>query len=340
MTSRTRVVCFGELLIRLNAPSHELLLQTPRLDVHYGGAEANVAVLLACLGHDVSMVSRIPDNALGRAALNELRRYGVDARHVSRGPGRMGLYFLTAGAVLRPSDIVYDRSDSAFARAEPASIDWHPILENAAWLHVSGVTPALGERSARACVRAVDEARRLGVKVSFDGNYRSKLWAAWDGDGPSILREILARADLAFINEKDVSMILGAAIEGSDRTEQRRRAARTAFESFPNLSGICSTFRVQQGIAHHRLSAVMFRRDSELHTREYVLEGIVDRIGAGDAFVAGLLHGLLEGIGDQPALDFAVAAATLKHSIPGDYCPLTVEEIRLLLSGDEADVKR
>ena len=196
-----RVVCFGELLLRFSAPGHELLLQTPRLDVHVGGAEANVAVGLARLGRPAAMISAVPDNALGQAALGELRRHGVDVAGVQTLPGRMGLYFLSAGAVTRPFEVLYDRAASAFALAQPDLIDWDAALAGASWLHLSGVTPALGARAAEAAIRAAEGAVRLGVPVSFDGNYRAKLWAAWEGDGPAILRRLMAAADLPDVHD-------------------------------------------------------------------------------------------------------------------------------------------
>src|SRR5687768_6131452 len=182
-----RIVCFGELLLRLGAPGRQVLLQSPQFEVFVGGAEANVAVSLARFGHDSAQVGVYPDNALGAAAAGELRRHGVDTRALRTGPGRMGLYFLTPGAVHRPSEVLYDRAGSAFALADPAAYDWPALLAGADWLHLSGVTPALGERAAAAAIAAAREARRLGVKVSFDGNYRPKLWEAWNGDAPGLL---------------------------------------------------------------------------------------------------------------------------------------------------------
>ncbi len=341
MMSEGAVVCFGEILIRLSAPDHELLLQSPRLDIHFGGAEANVAVSLSRLGGAARMVSFVPDNGLGRAALDALRRYGVDVGGVRFAPGRLGLYFLTPGAVLRPSEVLYDRAGSAFALAAPDAVDWHEALRGAAVLHLSGVTPALGPNGAAAALRAAKAARGQGVTVSFDGNFRGKLWAAWGGDGPAVLKELLVSADLAFVDDRDIALVLGHKFASTDPSARRREAAREAFAAFPNLTRIASTVRVQHTVNDHELSAVMFTRTGgEFAVPGRSLIGIVDRIGAGDAFAAGLLHGLRMQMSDQDALDFAHAAACLKHAIPGDFNLATETDVRAFLDEDGLDVRR
>lgn len=334
-----RIVCFGELLLRLSAPDSQLLLQQPRLEVAYAGAEANVAVSLARFGHRSAAVSVLPDNPLGRAARDELRRYGVDTSGLQFRPGRMGLYFLSPGAVLRPSEITYDRAGSAFADAPADAVDWERALAGAAWLHVSGVTPAVSAQGAEAAVRAVREARRLGVKVSFDGNYRAKLWAVWNGDGPAVIRAILEQADIAFADDRDMALVLGRSFPGG-RAERRRAAAQAAFEAFPNLQRMTSTVRVQHGVDDHELSADLFTREGEAHAAPRRLQGVVDRIGGGDAFAAGVLHGLTSGLDDRASLEFGLAAACLKHSVPGDFNLVGVEDVQALLAGDGLDVKR
>src|SRR6185503_6732101 len=214
MKQRARVVCFGELLVRLSGAEGEQLLQSPSLRVHFGGAEANVAVSLARFGHEPAMVSVVPPNALGAAAVTELRRHGVDTAAILEGPGRMGLYFFTPGAVSRPSAVLYDRSGSAFALAQPTAIDWRAALRGAQWLHVSGIASALGERAAAANQRAAAAAVELGVAVSFDGNYREQLWAASGGDAPKLLRAMLATAQLAFVDDRDIALVLGTQFSG------------------------------------------------------------------------------------------------------------------------------
>lgn len=336
----TRIVCFGEVLLRLSAPDKEALLQSPRLDARFGGAEANVAVSLARFGHQAAVASVLPDNPLGRAVRDELRRHGVDTQGLRFAPGRLGLYFLTPGAVLRPSDIVYDRAGSAFALAEPGLIDWDAELERAAWLHVSGVTPAVGPSSAEAAVRAVRAARRLGVRVSFDGNHRAKLWAAWDGNGPAVIRSILEQADIAFADDRDITLVLGADFSDLPRDERRARAAEAAFQAFPNLQRLASTVRIAYGADDHEVSASLFTREGERRTGSYRLTGIVDRIGGGDAFAAGVLHGMISGMDDQAALDFGLAAASLKHAIPGDFNLVDEADVQGLLAGGGLDVRR
>ena len=337
---RKRVVCFGELLLRLSSPGRELLLQSPRLDAHFGGAEANVAVSLARFGHDAAMISIVPSNALGEAAVAELRRHGVDTHGVARRAGRMGLYFLTPGAVLRPSEVLYDRADSAFALAAPDTIDWRRVLEGADWLHVSGVTPAVGERAAAAAQRAAQVAAEMNVGLSFDGNYRERLWSQWDGDRATILRELLGKATIAFINEKDVALALGTRFDHPQIMERRRAAAHAAFAAFPQLQQIYSTLRDVQHMQHQDFAGAMFTRNRELHSRSYALHDVVDRIGSGDAFAAGVLHGIIAAYEDQQILEFATAAAALKHSVPGDFNLVRVEDVRQLLDAEGTDVRR
>jgi 2-dehydro-3-deoxygluconokinase len=336
-----RIVCFGEMLIRLSAPDCELLFQSARLNTCFAGAETNVAVSLSRLGQPASLVSVLPDNALGRAALDEVRKHGVEVSGVHFAPGRMGLYFLTPGAVLRPSDIVYDRAGSAFAEAEPDLIDWDKALDGAGLLHLSGVTPAIGPKGSAAALRAAKAAKAKGVPVSFDGNYRGKLWAAWSGDGPKILRELMECAEIAFVDDRDIALVLGRKFEAEDREARRRQGAAAAFEAFPGLKRMASTFRLAHQVDHHELSAVMFTRDGgELRTRSVPLVGIVDRIGGGDAFAAGVLHGLRTGASDQAALDFGLAAACLKHAIPGDFNLAGEADVKAFLAQDGLDVRR
>ncbi len=339
MSAQTRIVCFGELLLRLGSPDGEQLLQSPSLRVHVGGAEANVAVSLARFGHDAAMVSIVPPNALGAAAVAELRRHGVSTSGIVRGPGRMGLYFLTPGAVSRPSAVLYDRTGSAFALAEPTVIDWRTALRDARWLHVSGIASALGERAAAANQLAASTALALGMGVSFDGNYREQLWAASGGDARALLRAMLATAEIAFVDDRDVALTLGAEIRG-EALERRRAAAAAAFAAFPRLQTICSTIRETDSASRQRLGGVMFTRTQELTSRTYALDGVVDRVGAGDAFAAGVLHGRIAGLADQDTLDLAVAAAALKHSIRGDFNLVELRDVEQLVAAKGLDIRR
>ncbi len=344
MRRNGRILCFGEVLIRLSAPGAEFLLQMPHLNAAFGGAEANVAVSLARFGHQARMISILPDNALGRAAVDELRRYGVDVGSLKTGPGRMGLYFFTPGAVRRASQVLYDRAESAFARADADAIDWDVQLDGAGWLHLSGVTAAIGPASARAALRAARAARTAGATVSFDCNYRASLWAAWDGDGPAILGELLSLADLVFGDHRDIALILGRTFEDEGEGQgasPRAQAAAAAFAAYPALQRMASTRRIQHSVDHHDLSGFMFARDGGSWTTPSIpLTPIVDRIGGGDAFAAGLIHGLRSGLADQQTLSFALAAAALKHSIPGDFNLARVEDVETLLSDGGLDVRR
>jgi 2-dehydro-3-deoxygluconokinase len=337
----TRVICFGELLLRLSAPGRQLLLQSPQLEVCVGGAEANVAVSLAKLGHDAAMVSAVADNALGEAALGELRRHGVDVRNVQQCAGRMGLYFLTPGAGQRPSEVLYDRATSAFVNASGGEHDWPALLRGADWLHVSGVTPALGQNTADATLIAMRAARAAGVKVSFDGNFRPMLWQAWQGDAPNILRSLFAEADLLFANERDIEVVLGQRFAQGDARQRFHVAAAAAFNTFPSLQRMAATVREQINVDHHRLSALSALRNGTQHeTPRHEVGPIVDRIGTGDAFAAGVLHGILAGMDDDAGLEFGLAAACLKHSVPGDFNPLTEADIHAFAAGEGYGVRR
>ena len=334
------VVCFGELLLRLNAPGRELLLQSPALQVYIGGAEANVAVSLARFGHSASMVSIVPDSPLGAAVIGELNRQGVRTDHVYRGEGRLGLYFMATGAGHRPSEIVYDRADSAFALGAGELIEWDEALAEAEWLHISGITPALGARAAEAALRAARSARERGLSVSFDCNYRAKLWDAWRGDPARVLRELADQSDLVFADERAVALMLGLKLPDVAPAQRFKHAAEQAFASFPNLQRLACTVRTEHSVDHHDLSAVLMSRERFTTTRTYALPSIVDRIATGDAFAAGLLHGCLTGLDDQAALDFALAAACLKHSIPGDFNLVSRAQVEELLADRGFAVRR
>jgi 2-dehydro-3-deoxygluconokinase len=337
------VVCFGELLLRLNAPGRELLLQTGQLRAHVGGAEANVAVSLSHLGHATSMVSVAPDTTLGAACIAELRRHGVSTAGIRTAPGRLGIYFMSSGAGHRPSEILYDRANSAFALAADDAIDWARTLRGAEWLHISGITPALGERTAQATLNAARAARDLGVRVSFDCNYRAKLWEAWQSDPARVLRQIIELSDLVFADERALALVLGSSAgnptpaRASDRFHS---AAGQAFAAFPRLSRLATTIRVEYNVDRHDISALLATRDAVFSTQTFNLEAIADRIGTGDAFAAGLLHGLLTRMDEQSSLDFALAAACLKHSIPGDFNTVTVAQVEDQLAGRGFAVRR
>ena len=328
------IICFGELLLRMSAPGNERLMQSSQLGIHIGGAEANVAVSLSQFGHSATMVSALPDNVLGDAVIRDLKSHGVYTNSVLRGDGRVGLYFLESGAVRRPSRIVYDRTGSTFTLTPAESYDWNRLLEGAGWLHISGITPATGLNAARAALDAISVAKERGVNVSFDGNYREQLWKSWSGNGPEILAELLSKATLAFINELDINLILGS------QFNDRQDAEAAAFERFPALTYIASTYRQQISANHHKISGRLATRTDVTMSQEMDLPDIVDRIGGGDAYAAGILHGLIEAMTPQHVVDFGIAAAAIKHSVPGDYNRACIEEVEDLLSQNGLDVRR
>ena len=328
MTART--VFLGELLVRLSATGRQLLTTTPALDVHVGGAEANVAVGMAMLGADTAMVSAVPANAFGQRAIAHLAAAGVDVRGVIEAPGRMGLYVLTPGAGLRASDILYDRADSAFARTGPGRFDWAALLKGASRLHLSGITPALGPGSAALALEAADAAEAAGVAISFDGNYRARLWDAWDSDPKSILTRLVGKADILFGNHQDIGLLLGQPVPG-EGAARRRTAAERAFAAFPKLKLMASTARHALDADRHGISARIDTREGGHQTDEVLVSGIVDRIGAGDAFAAGVLAALDRGHGVAEAAEWGLALTALKHSLPGDaslFGPADIEAFR------------
>jgi 2-dehydro-3-deoxygluconokinase len=339
--SPTTIVCFGELMLRLAAPDRERLLQSARLAATFGGAEANVAASLARFGHRARLVTVLADNAVGQAALDQLRMTGMDTSLVRMVNGRMGLYFVTPGAVLTPSEVIYDRAGSVFAEAEPADHDWHSLLHGADWLHVSGVTPGIGQKTCRAALDAARAAVDAGVRLSFDGNFRSRLWATWDGDPPAVWRGMLQCASLAFVNDLDIALALGERFDDPDPLVRRRAAAVRAFDTFPHLETMACSVRQMDGVDACTLGAMLFRRDgTEVVCAPRRMNGIVDRIGGGDAFAAGVLHGLVSGMEMQDVLDFGLTASVIKHATPGDFNRAGVSDVMAIMAAGGADVRR
>ena len=313
------VTCFGELLFRLTPPGARLMVQADRLELSPGGAEANVAVALASLGHAVRFTGLVSDNALGDRAVAALRGAGVDTGFLARGAGRMGLYFMEAGSGPRPSVITYDRAGSAFAEALPDAIDFAGALAGARLLHSGGITPALGPKGVALAKAAHAAADAAGVPVCFDGNYRGQLWSAWDSDPRAVLTDLVSSAQILIGNHRDISLLLGKTFSG-DGADRRREAADAAFAAFPRLQLIASTARHLVTSDHHRIAARVDSRDAAHQTEEIDVTGIVERIGTGDAFAAGVLHQWLLG-GDVRAMaESGLALTALKHTIPGDMC--------------------
>lgn len=341
MTPRTggRFLAFGEIMLRLSPPGRELLLQSGRLDVWVAGAEANVATQLARLDHDVGFVSRVPDNDLGRAAIATLRGHGVDTSGIQRAGERMGLYFVTSGAGMRATEVIYDRAWSAFAQAPAGAWRWDALLDGVDRLHLSGITPALGPVPAEAAIAAAQAAAARGIAVSFDGNWRGKLWERWDGNPRALLTRIVEHADLMFGNHRDIALLLGRDDFSGEGEDRRRAAAEAAFARFPALRTIASTARHVANVDLHRLSARVETREGVAQTEEIELAGIVDRIGGGDAFAAGVLHALRRGGDAAAAARTGLALAALKHSLPGDAALFRQADIDGFFSANQ-DVRR
>ncbi|WP_136162667.1 PfkB family carbohydrate kinase [Sphingomonas flavalba] len=333
-----RILCFGEILLRLAATGGDLLVQSRSLAVHVGGAEANVAAALAQLGHDAAVLSILPDSRLGDAAVSALGARGVDTRRIARRPGRMGLYFFEPGAGARAGEIVYDRAGSAFADGLGTAV-WDDALPGGGWLHLSGITPALTAVAANATLALARAARAAGLRVSFDCNYRPSLWQASGGDAPTILGALAAEADLLFGNYRDAALLTGAAFDG-DGPERRRAAAEALFAAFPNLTTIASTSRHVDGADTHRLSARIDTPDDVVQLDETALTGIVDRIGGGDAFAAGVLHGLATGGDPARAARLGLAAAVQKHFISGDVWIGDAAGLDAFVIGGTGDIRR
>lgn len=333
-----RVVCFGEMLLRLSPPGSRMMVQADSLDMVVGGAEANVAAALASLGHDTRMVTLLPDSPLGDRARATLGAAGVDTRFVVRRRGRMGLYFMEPGAGLRPSSITYDRAGSAFALADVDAFDMDGALAGASLLHVSGITPALGPNGVALARASVAAARAAGVPICFDGNYRAQLWESWDSDPRSILTELVGAATVLIGNHRDISLLLGKAFSG-DGSERRREAVDAAFAAFPNLELVASTARHVVSSDHHRIAARVDTRKGKHQTAEIDVTGIVDRIGTGDAYAAGVLHQWLTGGDEQAMAECGLALAALKHSLPGDFCLIGQAELAAF-SAEGGDVRR
>lgn len=332
-------VTFGEIMLRLAPPGFERFLQTPQFIAIFGGGEANVAVALAQLGAPAAFVSILPEkNPLASAAIGELRRFGVDTSRIVRAEGRMGIYFLESGANQRPSKVVYDREYSAISLARPGSISWDQALDGASWFHITGITPAISASAAGLSLEAVRAARAKGVTVSCDLNFRKNLWR-WGKPAREVMRELMPFVDVAIANEEDVQMSLGIQAQvdvraGSLDRAQYEQLTKRVLAEFPSLKTIAITLRESRSASHNGWSACLNDRSQFLLSRHYEITHIVDRVGSGDSFAAGLIYGLQRFDSPQEALEFAVALGCLKHSIPGDFSRTTLDEVQGLLKGD------
>ena len=306
--------------MRVSVPHGELPLQSARFDAHVGGAEANVAVALAALGRQSSMISAVPAGPIGEGVLGEMRRHGVDMASVRRPTGRMGLYYHLPSGPMRPAEVVYDRAGSAFAETAPDEWDWDLLLADVDWLHVSGVTPALGPKSAQATFDAVTRARAAGIGVSFDGNWRGRLWERWQPDPAATLRPIVEQATLLFGNHRDAALLLGRDFSG-DGADRRREAALALLAAFPSLGHVASTAREIVGPDAHRITARIDTREGSGASEPTLVTPVIDRVGTGDAFAAGVLDGLWSGKQLAEAARHGLALAALKHGVRGDFAP-------------------
>jgi 2-dehydro-3-deoxygluconokinase len=333
-----KVVCFGEIMLRLSPPGFERFLQSPVLSATFGGGEANVAVSLAHLGLESYYVTRLPAHAIGDAAVRALRGEGVRVDHVLRGGERVGVYFAETGASQRASTVVYDRAHSSISEATPGMFDWQAIFRGAAWFHVTGITPALGPAVAECTREAIDAARRAGARVSIDLNYRKKLWT--QARAQEVMGPLVAAADLVIANEEDIQASLGLKVTGADVTAGAldvagyRRVAERVASQF-GVKQVAITLRESHSASSNGWSAVLHdAATGAFHTSQRYDVTIVDRIGGGDSFAAGLIWGLVTGRTGDASLRFAVAASALKQTIPGDFNRVTVAEIDLLAGGD------
>jgi len=338
-----RVIAFGEVMLRLKSPGFERLLQSPVLEATFGGGEANVAMSLASFGLDVAYVTVLPQNAIADACIAYLRSRGVDTSLIVRGGERMGIYFLESGAAQRPSQVLYDRAHSAIASAGPQSLDWERIFDGASWFHVTGITPAISQNAADLSLKAVQVAKAKGLTVSCDYNYRKNLWK-YGQAAPQVMAELVQYVDVGIANEEDCQRALGISVEAGDwqrkveagqlDPDQYRALCEKVLGTFPNLKVQAITLRESISADHNGWSACLYNgREFFLSTR-YDIADVVDRVGSGDAFAAGLIYGLVTGADDETALNFAVAASCLKHSIPGDANRVSVGEVERLMAGE------
>jgi 2-dehydro-3-deoxygluconokinase len=330
-----KTVSFGEIMLRLASPGHERLLQRPTFDAWFGGAEANVAASLAQFGLDSYFVTRVPRHAIGDAAVLALRTAGVRTDHVARGGERLGLYFTETGAGPRSSTVVYDRAHSAISQISPGEIDWTAALHGAAWFHWSGITPALGSRVAGSLREALAAARAAGVPVSVDLNYRRKLWS--ESDAQATMRPLMEFVDLVIANEEDLQTVLGVQVDGTDvergalHVDGYETVARQVRNFGPRRVAV--TLRESRSASDNFWSALYLDESGRAHHSPRYDLRIVDRVGAGDSFAAGLIYGILGGRPADETLRFAVAASALKHTIPGDFNRVSVEEVERLAGG-------
>ena len=332
----SKVVTMGEIMLRLSSPFNSRFVQSQSFDVNYGGGEANVAVSLANYGHDAYFVSKVPAHEIGDCAVNSLRKFGVHTDYIARGGDRLGIYYLETGASMRPSKVIYDRAHSSISEANPSDFDFDKIFENADWFHWSGITPAISDKSAEILRLALISAKKHGVTVSCDLNFRKKLWTS--EKAISIMRPLMQYVDVCIGNEEDAQLCLGFKPD-SDVTGGKTDASgyKEIFKQMKEEFGfkyVVSTLRESFSATHNGWKALIYNGEEFYESKRYDISPIIDRVGGGDSFAGGLIHGLLKYKDQGKALEFAVAASALKHTIPGDYNCVSEKEVETLMGGD------
>lgn len=332
----SKVVTMGEIMLRLSSPFNSRFVQSQSFDVNYGGGEANVAVSLANYGHDAYFVSKVPAHEIGDCAVNSLRKFGVHIDYIARGGDRLGIYYLETGASMRPSKVIYDRAHSSISEANPSDFDFDKIFENADWFHWSGITPAISDKSAEILRLALISAKKHGVTVSCDLNFRKKLWTS--EKAISIMRPLMQYVDVCIGNEEDAQLCLGFKPD-SDVTGGKTDASgyKEIFKQMKEEFGfkyVVSTLRESFSATHNGWKALIYNGEEFYESKRYDINPIIDRVGGGDSFAGGLIHGLLKYKDQGKALEFAVAASALKHTIPGDYNCVSEKEVETLMGGD------
>lgn len=331
-----KIVTFGEIMLRLSTPGNKRFVQSDSFDVVYGGGEANVAVSCANYGHEAYFVTKLPAHEIGQSAVNALRRFGVKTDYITRGGDRVGIYYLETGASMRPSKVIYDRAHSAMAEAEPGDFDFDTIMEGAQWFHWSGITPAISDKAAELTRLACEAAKRHGVTVSVDLNFRKKLWTKEKAQ--SVMRPLMQYVDVCIGNEKDAELCLGFKPEAS--VEEGVTDAEGYKDIFRQMAGtfgfkyVVSTLRESFSASHNGWKAMIYDGREFYESRHYDIFPIIDRVGGGDSFSGGIIHGLLTKKTQAEALEFAVAASALKHTINGDFNMVSAEEVESLAAGN------
>lgn len=333
-----KYLTFGEIMLRLKSPGFERFFQSPVLEATFGGGEANVAVSLANYGLDAGFLTVLPQNVIGDECIRELHRRFVDTSRIVRGKGRMGIYYLEGGANQRPSKVVYDREYSAISLAKPGDIDWDRAFDGVEWFHITGITPAISETAMQLSIDSVKQAKNRGITVSCDLNYRKNLWK-YGKTAPEVMREIAKYVDIAIANEEDCQKSLGITADvkvesGELDLKKYEELSKAVLAEYPNMKIIAITLRESKSADTNGWAACMSDGETFYHSRKYMINDIVDRVGGGDSFAGGLIYGLNTYDSKQKALEFAVAASCLKHSINGDFNLVTVPEVESLLGGD------